>query len=153
MTVGKTAAALVVAAAVWLTANLGQAWWVLLILLAIDAVLNYRDEVAYWRRVLSFLGSTAAALYIQHGSGIPFVHAVILALVAWEAVRVGDQVLSILARRGGAAVPAAAARDAVQALEARVEAIAARMPADAPPAKAGAAAPAAAPPPTKEVSG
>lgn len=80
----------------WLTSNFGDLWWALLALLAIDAALNWRDEATYWRRVLGILGSLATTAYLQQGIGLPSLHAVVAALVAWEATRVDEQLLGLI---------------------------------------------------------
>ncbi len=119
--------------ALWLTANLGEAWWILLGLLALDAVLNYDDEAAWLRRLVAYMATTAITAYMRHGLGIAGLHAVVFGMVAYEAVRVGDRLL-VVARPMLALLrtPAAAAAEAslpamIQALQARVDALAAQQ--------------------------
>ena len=130
MTIVKAMGAAAVAGALWLTANLGEAWWILLALLALDAVMNYGDEAAWLRRLGAYMLTTAVTAYARGGLGIAGLHAVVFGMVAYEAVRVGDRALILLRpllRAPEAAVAAAALPGLITALQARVDALAAQM--------------------------
>lgn len=93
----KLAGAAAVAAVSWLTGTFGELWWVLLVLLAADAIFNWSAEAVYWRRVLGVVGSLVGTAYLQHqGLGIAGLHAVLAGLVAWESVRVGEQLTQFI---------------------------------------------------------
>lgn len=132
----KALLAAAAAAAAWLTLNLGTAWWVLLALLALDLVLHWRDEAAYLRRLLAYVGSTAAALYVQDGLHVQAVHLLIVGLVAWEAARIGSEALAWYetwrkAHVGSdpAAPTVADVAAAVRSIQQKVDALAAERPA------------------------
>lgn len=113
------------AAALWLTANLGEAWWALLICLAIDALLNWKDERRFLTKIGYAAGTTAAAVYLQGATGIVMVHLVVAALAAFELTRVAQQLLSTvqLAQIGGkiTSAEAAAASNLIASLQKRVQ--------------------------------
>lgn len=132
----KGAVALATFTAVWLTTNLGEAWWVLLGLLALDGALNWRAEDAYLRKLGAQLVSIAAVVIVQQGTGLPAVHALVVGLVAWELTRVVDELNTVLsaAKAAGKVDGAQAAGIAAMIAEvsSKLEGIAARIPAGAP---------------------
>lgn len=143
----KAAVGLAVAAASWLTLQVGEAWWILLALLAIDALFNYKQEATFWHKVMAFVVITAGTVVAQHGLGVDSARLVLVALIAWEATRVGDELLGFYGqmrktfKTGSPAVPEATLAAVVSELQAQVKTIAERMPpaAAAVPATAAAA--------------
>lgn len=117
------AAAAVIAG--WLTLQLGQLWWVFLVLLAIDALLHWQDELAWWPRVAAQLLSLAAAAYLAHGFGLVAVRTALDGLVAWQLVKVSDGLRAVVAmwRKSGllTAAEAAAVSKALAAVQADVK--------------------------------
>lgn len=109
----------------WLTGQFGASWWILLGLLAVDAVMNYHHELAFWHKVGMQLVALAGSAIVQGSAGIALVHLILVGLVGWETIRVTDQVQAIIAsmqaHSGLPAAEGAGLSAAVTDLEKRIQ--------------------------------
>lgn len=122
ITTAKGIAALLLAAAVWVNANVGVGFYVLAGMLIVDALINRKEEAAFWHRVAAQLVSLAAATYMGGHIGVDGVRLVLAGLVAWEMAALGGEV-SAWIQRGqakGTITPAEAL--ALRTAQAQIEA-------------------------------
>lgn len=96
MTYAKAAGITIGGVLAWMTIHLGEAWWILLVLLAIDALFHWQDEAAFWGKAGSQLLAVAASAYVRGATGIDATHLVVAGLVGWEIVRVSDQLVRLV---------------------------------------------------------
>lgn len=85
--VGYSLAAVVL----WITANLGAAFYVLMASYVVDFALNYDQKVEFVQRMTLYLGSTFFAYYLQNSaqfSAIPLLHGLIVAMASHEVIQV-----------------------------------------------------------------
>lgn len=103
----KAGAGAVVAVGIWLDVNFGTAIYILAGFLVIDALLNYKNEEAYLKKLAYYAVSAASTFYLQNASlsGIPMARGIIVILATHEVYQVFSQValkLNIIKTQAGA---------------------------------------------------
>ena len=87
----KTATYGIAAVFLWITANLGIAFYVLVAAYLVDFGLNYDRKQEFIQKMTLYLGSTFFAYYLQNSDqfiSIPLLHGLIVAVAAHEVIEV-----------------------------------------------------------------
>jgi len=96
----KAMLAILSSGALWLTNNLGDAFYVLIIAYLIDFVLNYSNRAVFIPKMFNYLGSVAFAYYLQQGyafNSIPVLRGLIVIIAVHEVMEVSNELKDRLA--------------------------------------------------------
>lgn len=81
----------ILAVLLWITANLGAAFYVLVVAYIVDFGLHYAQKQEFLQKMALYLGSTFFAYYLQNSAqfmSIPLLHGLIVAMAAHEVLEV-----------------------------------------------------------------
>ena len=84
----------------WVTTNLGEAFYVLVIAYLVDFALNYANRSVFIPKMFNYLGGVAFAYYLQQGhdfNSIPILHGLIVIIALHEVMEVTNELKSKIA--------------------------------------------------------
>ncbi len=109
----------ILAVLLWITANLGAAFYVLVVAYIVDFGLHYAQKQEFLQKMTLYLGSTFFAYYLQNSTqfmSIPLLHGLIVAMAAHEVLEVLADLKARLDQYKTAHPTQAAQVDSIEAL-------------------------------------